>query len=75
MNYHLKSTENNVQETEHTLGDSTSDTGILPGAKLSDKIVFTDRLRSEVKVVPVMVEFRLLIQCGDGADVVPGVRF
>ena len=75
MNYHLQSTENNVQEKDHTLDDSTSVTKILPGAQLSENIVFTDRLRSEVKVVPVMIEFRRLIQCGDGADVVPGVRF
>ena len=75
MNCHLNNTENNIQENKHALNDSSSDTDILSGAKLSDITVFTDRFRSEVKVVPVMVEFRRLIQCGDGADVVPGVRF
>ena len=75
MNCHLNNTENNIQENKHALNDSSNDTDILSGAKLSDITVFTDRFRSEVKVVPVMVEFRRLIQCGDGADVVPGVRF
>lgn len=74
MNCHLNNTENNIQENKHALNDSSNDTDILSGAKLSDITVFTDRFRSEVKVVPVMVEFRRLIQCGDGADVVPGVR-
>ena len=55
--------------------DSTSDQEILPGAKISDAILFQDRLGSEVKVTPVLVEFRRLIQSGSSTvDVVPGVR-
>ena len=69
----MNSCENSTCQTEKDDINSTNDAEILAGAKLSEGTVFVDHLRRKVNAVPVIVEFRRLIQCSASADVVPGV--
>ena len=61
------------EETNHMESEKKEE-GIMAGAQISKKLKFKDSKGSEINVIPVMIDFKLLIQSGGTADVVPGVR-
>ena len=74
MNCPIKQEERAFTDRAAHAKENTDDQEILPGAKISDNVLFKDRLDNEVKLTPVMVEFRRLIQSGDTVDVIHGVK-